>query len=824
WAPFDSREDWELAKWLIGSGLTQKKRDEFLKLSKIRNCAAAPWPNNLNFLKKIDKLPKGPEWQCERIRVEDTVEVDAVTGETEKATEVLELWKRDPTKCIRDLMGNPLYRSSMRYRPERQYRDAEHTNRIYDEMWTSDWWWDIQKELPSGATVAPLILASDKTQLTNFSGNRAAWPVYLTLGNISKTVRRQTKKHATVLIGYLPIPKLAHITNPEQRSIEMWRIFHDSMAKLLEPLVEAGQHGMDVTCADREIRRVFPILASYVADFPEQCLIAGIKNTNCPICHVSPEDRGEGMTKETRQTRDAVYVLQQWWEKHESAAAEHLGYKKIWPFWATLPHQNIFECFTPDILHQLHKGNFKDHLVKWCLKLAPEKHIDQRFQAMTSFHGLRHFAAGISKVKQWSGTEYKNMEKTFLSVIDGIVPSKAVKATQALLDFMYLARFPIHTDESLRRMELALQDYHELKPIFMDLEACDSFEIPKLHAISHYIAMIRLKGTADGYNTESPERLHIDFAKLAYRASNKVQPIKQMTLWLQRQEAVNKQEAYLSWIEEVREQRKHQRRAAEMGLEVLHEEDNPLPHPSTAIISRPGNPRHALTTTPSSNLSISAAATTHKIPDLLPAIRQYIALIVSPRLPNLVAADHQISIWHRTRVTVSLPTTILYDDDNDKPDVIASHPALPKTKWKEGKKERYDTCLLYRFPDEEGLERYQVARVRLIFTLPRHLHCIYPPIPLAYVELYQPFRTQPHKDTGMWVIRPQIVQGKQVAEIVPLGSIHMACHLAPQFGSTTNSSWTTDNVFDRCSSFYFNTYSSLRMFSFVDHFSVTDPA
>jgi hypothetical protein len=37
----------------------------------------------------------------------------------------------------------------------------------------------------------------------------------------------------------------------------------------------------------------------------------------------------------------------------------------------------------------------------------------------------------------------------------------------------------------------------------------------------HYVTCIRALGLADGYNTESPERLHIDFAKEAYRASNK---------------------------------------------------------------------------------------------------------------------------------------------------------------------------------------------------------------------------------------------------------------------------------------------------------------
>ena len=56
-------------------------------------------------------------------------------------------------------------------------------------------------------------------------------------------------------------------------------------------------------------------------------------------------------------------------------------------------------------------------------------------------------------------------------------------------------------------------------------------------------------GSADGYNTKSPEWLHINHAKEAYHASNKMDYVEQMAIWLQRHEAMWLWESYLIWVE-----------------------------------------------------------------------------------------------------------------------------------------------------------------------------------------------------------------------------------------------------------------------------------
>jgi len=164
---------------------------------------------------------------------------------------------------------------------------------------------------------------------------------------------------------------------------------------------------------------------------------------------------------------------------------------------------------------------------------------------------LRHFRKGISLVSQWTGTEYKNMEKVFLGVLAGAAEPGLICVVRATLDFIYYAHFESHTTDSLRKLEEAWIAFHQNFNYFVEKgvrKSRDDFNIPKLHSMQHYIAAIISWGSADGYSSESPERLHIDFAKSAYRASNKKNYIKQMTKWLTRQEACYRFTTYLQWI------------------------------------------------------------------------------------------------------------------------------------------------------------------------------------------------------------------------------------------------------------------------------------
>jgi hypothetical protein len=81
--------------------------------------------------------------------------------------------------------------------------------------------------------------------------------------------------------------------------------------------------------------------------------------------------------------------------------------------------------------------------------------------------------------------------------------------------------------------------------VFLDLGARKNFNLPKLHSLLHYTSSIQLFGTTDNYNPEQSERLHIDLAKNAYRATNHKDEYPQMTAWLERREKIERHATFI---------------------------------------------------------------------------------------------------------------------------------------------------------------------------------------------------------------------------------------------------------------------------------------
>ncbi|KAF8222409.1 hypothetical protein L208DRAFT_1322791, partial [Tricholoma matsutake] len=249
------------------------------------------------------------------------------------------------------------------YTPQQVFRNKNGTNQEFREMWTADWWWKIQELLPIGAALVPVIITSDKTQLSTFSGDKQAWPVYLTIENIKKGTHRKPSTHATILLNNIPVLKLECFSE-ERCSVKGYQIFHDCMKIVLEPLVKAGTDGIDISCADGFICTTFPVLSAYIADYPEQCLVTCCQENVCLTCLVKPKERGELIHSVLHDPETTIHILAQQSQGLAPSEFKDHNMRPVNPFWKDLPHCNIFSCLTPDMLHQLHKApdNPTNHL------------------------------------------------------------------------------------------------------------------------------------------------------------------------------------------------------------------------------------------------------------------------------------------------------------------------------------------------------------------------------------------------------------------------------------------------------------------------------
>ncbi|KAJ7743569.1 hypothetical protein B0H16DRAFT_1859525 [Mycena metata] len=779
--PFRDDDEWQLAKWLI-KHVGHTATDEFLKLSIISERANPSFGDKRDFFEKIDSLPGGVKWHCKLMDTKGDLpdlEKDP-TGATMRQ-EQNELWFRDPVECVQELMGNPAFRHAMRYAPEKLYADAGETVEVVNEMWTASWWWEIQKRLPPGATIAPLILSSDKTMLSNFRGDNSAWPVYLTIGNIGKETRRNVSSHATVLIGYLPIPKFACF-DKNTRSLAKYRLFHRCMSLIMESIVEAGKTGVSMVCADQKIRNVWPIFAAYVADYPEQCLIGCCKENRCPICTVAPDQRGDHREHLPRDVRETLYLMQRQQAGEKDSIFEDDGIRAVYPpFWANLPHSDIFQSFTPDLLHQLHKGVFKDHLVTWCTEIITKLEVDRRFREMPDHPGVRHFKDGISTVSQWTGTEHKEMEKVFLGLIAAGAEPEMVTAVRGLMDFAYFASLQSHTSKTLLGLRESLNTFHENKQIFIDLKGRSShFNIPKIHSLDHYEFLIRLFGSADGFNTESPERLHIDYAKNAYRASNRKDYIDQMTVWLERQEAVARFTAYLDW----KESKTHPTPPPQGASPIPSQ--NAASRPSNSdkdalVVSRQQFSMAKLPATRAVSATHIISPQGHNASQFIPALETFLDN-ASPRRRFQPHTFDTFGTWKR--ISFRLPRIPEVGARHSINLVRATAPRPANFIQRQAEEPAHQDFALIRTGEANpwtagtAVEGLRVAQVKVIFQPPIH-YPLQPSVPLAYVEWFTPLRTPDPLD-GYYHITRSTRQQRPYAEIITVDRIVRNAMLIPR--------------------------------------------
>ncbi|KAG8726275.1 hypothetical protein FRC10_007281, partial [Ceratobasidium sp. 414] len=364
----------------------------------------------------------------------------------------------------------------------------------------------------------------------------------------------------------------------------------------------------------------------------------------------------------------------------------------------------------------------------------------------------------------------------------GLVPNDVMPALRGLLDFIYYAQLPTHTTTTISCLENALRQFHDSKDVFVRHGAREHFNINKLHSMMHYAQSIRELGALDGYNTESPERLHIDFAKRAYRATNRNDFISQMVQYLERRERVFKFDAYLKWA-----------------------------IPEYAEAGRKKDDVRAAKRTPGWHIALKSPfkpVAQDRLQDIF-GIRWF-DWALGEFLEN---ENFDIKIDARDPITVFPKATQFIQDDIFATDgfsnIIHASPHSSQNKLSfEKNGSKFDTVLIQRVRSDEfsyGIGQHFVAQVRMIFTLPPH-YGIYDP--LVCVHMFRsPVTALPNRVTGLYRVHrdryPAIYDNHPIEKVFYLADIRRTCHVIPDFGRTRNPFWASaPPALERFESFY----------------------
>ncbi|KAG0697882.1 hypothetical protein DFH29DRAFT_1003370 [Suillus ampliporus] len=226
--PFLSECDYEIAQWAIQQGPSQNAFSNFLSINQVKRKLDLSYKNACALHQKINH------------------ELPGVTP-----------WCHNPVECIKELWANPAYLDHLTYALECHFTDEGKVEYIYDELMSGDWSLEAQTLLPDGTALVPVILSSDKTQLCQFQGDKTTYPIYLTIGNISKPICHKPSFCAQKLIGYLPTISL------DGTDISMV-----TSSLHTGPLA----NGIELISGDGAVCLGFPVLAAYVADYPERAL------------------------------------------------------------------------------------------------------------------------------------------------------------------------------------------------------------------------------------------------------------------------------------------------------------------------------------------------------------------------------------------------------------------------------------------------------------------------------------------------------------------------------------------------------------------------
>ena len=287
------------------------------------------------------------------------------------------------------------------------------------------------------------------------------------------------------------------------------------------------------------VRYCYTPLAAYIADTPELSLVACTGPKASPFTTATSKSFGNPVLHPPRTASLTLAAIRQALEK--CSAQDYKAFVKVSrtlflngvvePFWVDWPLSSPLGFLHPETLHHFHRFLW-DHDVKWCIEVVSPLEMDFRFSLLQPTVGYRGFEDGISKLKQVTGRDHHSIQRYIIGIIAGAVPRQFLVAIRALIDFRYRAQAPIHSDQSLAQLAEALQLFHDNKHSIVLAGVRDSWEISKLELLQSVASSIQRSGPVMQWSADATEHAHVQEIKIPARLSNNKNYYEQIARYL----------------------------------------------------------------------------------------------------------------------------------------------------------------------------------------------------------------------------------------------------------------------------------------------------
>ncbi|EDR03732.1 uncharacterized protein LACBIDRAFT_306911 [Laccaria bicolor S238N-H82] len=791
WSPFESEIQFQTVDFLYRRvEMSAGNIDELLEiwaLDKMKSDQLGPFTSYEHMYSSINAIQLGDApWKCFTVSYTRDVQPSDPSWKSAEYG----VWFQDPEVIMTQMLDNLEFNGHFDYAPyvgldrSGKWRWSDfmsgnyawrHSDKIYEEDPTTE-----------GALYCPIIAGSDKTTVSVATGHVEYHPFYISGDNLFNTVRC-THRNTIAPAGFLAIPKSdrKYDNDPAFRKFKR-QLYHDSITAILKTFRPGMIKPVVHHCPDGHFRHVIYDLAAYIADYPEQVYLAGIVQNWCPKCTALPTNLDGLADSRSRQFTEGL--------------VNELDSKRLWdeygiddditPFTFHFPCADIHEMLSADLLHQLIKGTFKDHLVQWVSDYLYLEHgearaneilddIDRHIAAAPLFSGLHHFPHG-RQFKQWMGDDSKALMKVYLPAILGYVPPKMVQCISTFLDACYIARRADITQESLAALQTAIERFHTHREIF-----CTSGEF----------------GAPGGLCSSITESRHITAVKRPWRRSNHYEALGKMLLTNQQLDKLLR--ACADFIE--RRMLPPSHLPPPKPIIPLGDDDE-----DTGVIDKyvTGNVALARTQIRAYPRHLAELANHIGCPPLIELTRRFLydqlhtddgtssADIPIQQCPYPTS---KVSVFHSAVATFYAPS--------DKSGIWGMRTECIRSTPSWQKHRPHDCALVVEDQDKPGMRGMSVVQVKLLFSFEYDGKTY----PCALVDWFKRVGMAPNSETGMWKVRPETYRnGQRIVSILHLDTFLCSAHLLPVFGQDVL-------LFDFHFSYSLDVFESYFVNKYADH-------